>query len=206
MSDRNPSHRTEKQAHILAAAHQLFLANGYKRTSMEAIRALAGVSKPTLYAYYVDKEALFADVIRSTFERMALAHFPSVSHISTTAELRQALVIFAHQVMYNMMMTGQLALLRNIIAELPHFPHLGDIFRQNGPARGIALATQLFVQLHQQGVIHVVDAELSARMFIGPMLTYMFTDGLLQVGEPQMPARDLVELHVDLFLKTVAPQ
>lgn len=205
MSDRTPSSRTEKQAHILAAAHQLFLANGYKRTSMEAIRALAGVSKPTLYAYYVDKEALFADVIRSTFERVALDHFPSVSHISTTTELRQALVIFAHQVMHNMMTSGQLALLRNIIAELPHFPHLGDIFRQNGPARGIALATQLFTQLHHQGVISVHNAELSARMFIGPLLTYMFTDGLLQVGEPRVPERAIVEQHVDLFLKTVTP-
>ena len=44
--------RIEKRAQILAAAQELFLANGYKRTSMEAIRAAADVSKPTLYTHY----------------------------------------------------------------------------------------------------------------------------------------------------------
>jgi TetR/AcrR family transcriptional regulator, mexJK operon transcriptional repressor len=54
-------------------------------------------------------------------------------------------------------------------------------------------------------VISVHNAELSARMFIGPLLTYMFTDGLLQVGEPRVPERAIIEQHVELFLKTVTP-
>ena len=47
-----------KREQIIQAAKLLFLKDGYKRTSMEAIRAEAQVSKPTLYNHFENKEAL----------------------------------------------------------------------------------------------------------------------------------------------------
>lgn len=205
MSDRTPSSRTEKQAHILAAAHQLFLANGYKRTSMEAIRALAGVSKPTLYTHYADKEELFAAVIRTSFDAAGISMLPTHFHITTRAELQQVLIALATQATRTIMTPEYLALLRNIISEMPHFPQLIDIFRNNGPVRSLAMASQLFHHAYHNGVIHVADSQLAARMFMGPMMTYIFTDGLLQAGDPQPPAPTIIEQHVDLFLNAVTP-
>ena len=50
----------ERRDRILRAAEDLFLRNGLRGTSMEAIARAAGVAKPTLYAYFSDKDAVFA--------------------------------------------------------------------------------------------------------------------------------------------------
>ena len=44
---------------MLDAAVQMFSANGYHETSMDAIAAEAQISKPMLYLYYGSKEELF---------------------------------------------------------------------------------------------------------------------------------------------------
>ncbi len=199
--------RREKRQQIQAAAQRLFLANGYKRTSMEAIRAEAGVSKPTLYTHYADKEALFADVVRLAFNHIGIEHFPFMAGqtlpIQTRAELRMVLVAFVTRAMQQMMQSDYLAILRIAIGEMPHFPQLIDIFRQNGPARGLAIAGQFFALAHQQGLIRIADTEVVARLFIGPMASYVLTEGLLHVGEPRLPEQARIEAHVDLFLHAV---
>ena len=44
---------------ILDAAQALILKHGLRGTSMEAIARQAGIAKPTLYAYFADKGAVF---------------------------------------------------------------------------------------------------------------------------------------------------
>ena len=57
----------DKAERILAAAGDLFLRNGLRGTSMEAIAKAARIAKPTLYAYFGDKDAVFAELV----ERLA---------------------------------------------------------------------------------------------------------------------------------------
>jgi AcrR family transcriptional regulator len=52
--------RTES---ILDAAEELILKHGLRGTSMEAIARQAGIAKPTLYAYFADKPAVFAALV-----------------------------------------------------------------------------------------------------------------------------------------------
>lgn len=47
---------------ILRAATTLFSRYGVRKTSIELIAAEAGVAKPTVYAHYADKDALFVAV------------------------------------------------------------------------------------------------------------------------------------------------
>jgi AcrR family transcriptional regulator len=51
-----------KRAAVLGAADSLFLKHGLRGTSMEAIAAAAGIAKPTLYALYPQKQAVFRAV------------------------------------------------------------------------------------------------------------------------------------------------
>jgi hypothetical protein len=67
----------------------------------------------------------------------------------------------------------------------------------------LAIATHFFGLAYQQGIIKVADADLVARLFIGPIASYILTDGLLQTGEPKLPDSARIEAHVDLFLKAV---
>jgi len=51
------------QARILDAAQQLFLEKGFHNTSIDEIAQMAPASKPTIYAHFPGKEALFTAVI-----------------------------------------------------------------------------------------------------------------------------------------------
>ena len=51
------------QARILDAAPQLFLEKGFQSASIDDISELAPASKPTIYAHFPGKEALFVAVV-----------------------------------------------------------------------------------------------------------------------------------------------
>ena len=53
----------DKRRRILDAARALILMNGRRGTSMEAIAAAAHIAKPTLYAYFRDKDAVFEGIV-----------------------------------------------------------------------------------------------------------------------------------------------
>ena len=53
----------EKRERILAAARELFLRQGLRATTMEAIAKGAGMAKPTLYAEFADKDAVFLAIL-----------------------------------------------------------------------------------------------------------------------------------------------
>jgi AcrR family transcriptional regulator len=57
---------------ILQATLELLSEVGYDRTSIEAIAARAGVSKPTIYRRYKGKEELVADAIESFREEVII--------------------------------------------------------------------------------------------------------------------------------------
>ena len=57
MEELSPRAQAKRQQ-ITDAARALFLAQGFARTSMDAITAEAGVSKQTLYSYFPSKNEL----------------------------------------------------------------------------------------------------------------------------------------------------
>jgi AcrR family transcriptional regulator len=196
-----------KREQILMAARKLFLEAGFERTSMEAIREMANVSKPTLYNHYQSKEALFAAVVSQAVDRIA-GEWVQLIVTDTIAptnqeELRATLTRFAHQGIRGLMHSEYLALLRVVVAEMPRFPQLPDVFRVAGPERGIQLAATLLGHVHARGLISVADSDMAARVFIGPLLSYVLLDGLLVSGEPQLPAPERIEVMIDLVMKAL---
>ncbi|MEV0275668.1 helix-turn-helix domain-containing protein [Streptomyces sp. NPDC050610] len=92
----------QKRAAILAAARELFVRQGVDRASMDAIAALAGVSKRTVYDYFGDKRSLFvailADVSQSLADTACRAleeHLPKDARITTVPRLEEALTALA---------------------------------------------------------------------------------------------------------------
>lgn len=54
----------------MSAAADLFLAEGYGSTSIEAVAARAGISKRTFYDRFDDKAMLFAAVVHRIIEQV----------------------------------------------------------------------------------------------------------------------------------------
>jgi AcrR family transcriptional regulator len=55
---------------ILVAAQRIFTEKGYMNARLEDIAAAAGFSKPTLYSYYEDKEAIFLSLAIREFQKV----------------------------------------------------------------------------------------------------------------------------------------
>ena len=55
---------------VLDAAYELFLENGFEGTSMDAIAAAAGVSKPVVYDCFASKDELFTAMLDREEERI----------------------------------------------------------------------------------------------------------------------------------------
>ncbi len=65
-----PEYREEVRKKIVAAAHNIFHKKGYENTRMADIAEVLGVTKPTIYNYFHNKEDLFVAV--AEYERRLL--------------------------------------------------------------------------------------------------------------------------------------
>ncbi|MEO1593310.1 MAG: TetR/AcrR family transcriptional regulator, partial [Cyanobacteria bacterium J06632_22] len=60
--------KADKARAILTGALEVFTTQGYAAASMSRIATAAGVSKPTLYSYFQDKEGLFVALLQHLME------------------------------------------------------------------------------------------------------------------------------------------
>ena len=60
---RRESNKLEKERCILTAALRVFSSQGYTGAALDRIAAEAGVSKPTLYQYFGNKEGLLRGIV-----------------------------------------------------------------------------------------------------------------------------------------------
>lgn len=61
--------RTDRRAHLIDTALRLFARGGYHATGIDAVLALSGVAKKTLYHHFPSKDALIAEVLRERDRR-----------------------------------------------------------------------------------------------------------------------------------------
>ena len=60
----------DKRRRIVEAATSLFNHYGFKRTSIDLLAGEAGVAKPTIYAYFEDKDAIFRAVVEAVCDEL----------------------------------------------------------------------------------------------------------------------------------------
>ena len=63
----------EKRRRVIEAARYLILRNGLRGTTMEAIAREAQIAKPTLYAQFADKDAVFAAIVDGMLDELMTA-------------------------------------------------------------------------------------------------------------------------------------
>ena len=192
-----------KRAQISAAARALFLTQGFARTSMDAISAEAGVSKQTVYAYFAGKAELLAEIVARELSSQAVTDSATPAIVSP-AQLRQALLRIGAVVTSRLMTTDALALLRLLVGEAIHLPELRPLFRQALPAQLIKGVGAVLSDAAGRGLIEVPNLEISARMLVGPLMSFVVLDGLFSTdGEPHPPSDEDLAFLVDAFLRTV---
>jgi AcrR family transcriptional regulator len=202
-----PKELSERQAakreQIALAARKLFLASGYAGTSMDAVTAEAGVSKQTLYAYFPTKLDLLTSTIADELARLTLEPPESV-RLTSLDDLRELMVGFSVALTDRLMTPDTISLLRLLLAEAFRVPELRQLVRDALPGQLLARTERLLAQAEAAGLITVRELNLSARMFIGPLMSYVILDGVIGNTDSPPPDRKVLEYLVDSFLQAVS--
>jgi AcrR family transcriptional regulator len=109
----------------------LFLRDGYDRTSVDAIAAEAGVSKRTVYSHFGDKKNLFLTALRNTRDELRDRIHDITEQTMTGADAEKALLACVRQIaQLTSRSPERAALIRLLVAALPHFPEFAELWRQ----------------------------------------------------------------------------
>jgi TetR/AcrR family transcriptional regulator, mexJK operon transcriptional repressor len=186
-----------KADRILAAARALFLQHGFGETSMDGIARHAGVSKATLYSHFDSKAALFAALIVSECRHLS-------DEIGRRAldepDIRAALLQMAHD-FNNLLCTGDgLTMYRIVVAEVPRFPELGEVFYDSGPTVMIDRVADILRGAADRGLLEIHDPRIAAIQFISLIRGELHLTRVLGLNKVSKNPTEYIEASVDLFL------
>jgi TetR/AcrR family transcriptional regulator, mexJK operon transcriptional repressor len=117
---------------ILDVATELFLAQGYGLTTIEALARRAGISKRTFYHRFADKAVLFGAVVHRILQRMRP---PPGVPLLEGATLHEVLKRLAGLVLQAALSPPAIALHRLMVAESARFPELARALNAEGASQ-----------------------------------------------------------------------
>ncbi|NES18508.1 MAG: TetR/AcrR family transcriptional regulator [Symploca sp. SIO3E6] len=180
---------TNKAERILVGALQTFATYGYAAASMDRIAAAAGVSKPTLYNYFQDKEGLFTALINQFTQDKPMAVLEESLLLQTP--LRDSLKYLA-SVLLNDFANKQpkFTLIRLVIGQSGKFPDLAQTMIKNVHKPVLEKLSYLFTH-HPDS--KATDPEVSASMFAGSIMHYIITQEILH-------GKEIIPMECDRFI------
>jgi AcrR family transcriptional regulator len=130
----------EVDERILEAARQVFLERGLAGASIDEIASLARAGKPTIYARFPGKEALFTAVVMRNIAAN-IARFDN--YAPTGKSIEERLTNSAVTILQWILVSDAIDLMRLAIAEARRFPDLASSVHQMARERGAEVIARL---------------------------------------------------------------
>ena len=193
-----------KRAAILAAARELFLADGFDRTSVDAVSARAEVSKRTVYDYYGDKRALLLAVVEAASQALMDAVQVEINeNLTEFDDLETALIVFSTRIATSTVGSSDYGVLtRLIMTEAAHLPELLDHWMEDAPEEAVA---ERMAEFDRRGLLKVPDPRLAADHFIALALLPLLRSQQKPHRTDDPRERRLLVEGVRAFLRAYAP-
>ncbi|MGF6821700.1 TetR/AcrR family transcriptional regulator of autoinduction and epiphytic fitness [Microbacterium sp. ZKA21] len=154
---------------ILVAATQLFLENGYDRTSLARVADGAGVSRATLFKQFPTKAALFEAAV------LAAGGRPASEPVDVpTDDFTTGLVVLGRAYAELLMRPEMTALMRTVIAESPRFPELRQRTFDFGTLPVLTALGHYLRDAHAAGTAHMDDPDRVSEQFLGMIASSIF--------------------------------
>ena len=136
---------------ILDAAQRVFLARGLEGASVDEIAEVAHAGKPTIYARYPHKEALFAAVMERMVRRRTEILAAGRLSAEAGSTIEERLTVFATLILKTALVDETIDLVRAAIAEARRFPSLASSVHRLVRERGASEIAQLLGELVESG-------------------------------------------------------
>jgi TetR/AcrR family transcriptional repressor of mexJK operon len=191
--------RAEFAANVLKAAWQLFVENGYIGTSMDDVAAAVGVSKPTVYEAYKNKQHLFEAVIDMVTEEFDPAATQQIADFQgSMADLFRALPgaikVFIRQ-------QRRTDLVRVLISEGRRMPFLVTKYRESLWERELGAWAKLLGRAMDRGEFRRMDPMVAARICAAPAINIMIER--IVYGDRSVPD-EVVDSFIDEAIAGIA--
>ncbi len=145
----------EVEERILDAARKVFLNRGFEGASIEEIAVVARSGKPTIYARFRDKKALFTVAIT----RYVVAKQGRLLNFSPSGKsLEERLANIGEAVLQEVLTPEWIGLLRLAIAEARRFPDLGSVVIRLTRERGGEMMIRLLDEAVESGDVGTFPA------------------------------------------------
>lgn len=193
--------KTDKATQILNGALQEFLARGYAGTSMDRVAATAGVSKPTVYNHFQDKEGLFRALVQKiACERFQIKFNPNIFQGTPDESLPRLLALMVDTIADD---EEYQDFVRLVIGESGRFPELARTFITYLTKPGLELM-QDYLKMHPE--FSFADSQAIAQIILGSVVYMCLTQHILH-GRDIMPLSKerYIETMVSLMLKSTHP-
>ena len=155
-----PSRETKRQlksARILDAALEEFSAQGFDGVSMTGIAKRAGVSKPTLYQYFGDKDGLFANVLQQGCDHiMTPLSAPDGSLVDRLWDFSWTYADFV-------LRDDMLSLARLVLGEASRRPDIASIYHTAGPSKAFKGLIAFMQECVDANQLQIEDLEYAAQ-------------------------------------------
>jgi AcrR family transcriptional regulator len=187
----------EVDARILDAARRVFLDRGLGGASIDEIATVASCGKPTIYARFPGKEALFAAVVTRNVDAN-IARFKSF--VPTGATMEDRLTGVAAHLLHWTLGGDTVDLMRLSIAEARRFPDIASRVHRMARQRGEEAAAQLLREAAQSDAAGAVPAfapdrlAMTTRFFIDLVFFPLILRALM--GEERKSLRAEIESQV----------
>lgn len=161
---RRPGRPSLSNEQLLDKALDLFLEQGFERTSIDAITAAAGMAKRTVYARYGDKTTLFKAALTRAIENWIVP--TERLRAAETADLGETMLAIARILVANMLSPAGLRLLRLTNAESGRLPEIGAYAVKTGSDPTLAYLANLFERHLGSPLAPYADALDAAQAFL----------------------------------------
>jgi len=203
MSNGAATRLRRSRGRILAAAAEVFLRHGFLGTNMDAIAEKADVSKQTVYAHFISKEALFIQVVEAMTGEAAHELREGIDEPLDDRPVKEFLLGLAVDQLTVVMTPRLMRLRRMVIGEVDRFPELGQSLYENGPKRSIDRLARAFAHYRLIGQLATPDPVKAATQF-NWMLMGAPTNAAMLLGDAGIPDRAEILCHaaetVSIFL------
>lgn len=176
---------------ILKAATDLFLKDGFEKTTMDAVARGAGVTKQTVYSHFANKDQLFVRMISDLCTRH-LDQKPA--KMPSKQPFEQRLYDVGIGLLALITSPEGMAATRLVVAESARHPKIARLYYENGTQRIMQLLAAFLDDENKAGNLRIADTNSAASYFFALLKGQYFLR--MTLGVLPIPSKKEREAHV----------